>query len=208
MEKPTGCQTEAGQERLNRSIAETNAMILFHRSAARKMALQLLKRWGARLEMEEAGSIADLAACEAARCFNPLRGASFITYLHFYLRGFLIRELSSRSRGEFLLVEEERGKATDSREMEMAEQEDWGFQCGSLPPDEAVYAGQVREACGRALECLSELERRIVLRVHVFDFKVAAVARQLGYSRGHVSELRRQAFMKMRPELEQVREAA
>ena len=188
-----------------------NALILFHRAAARKMAQRLLIHWNARIEDEEIGSIADLALCEAAKCYDERKGAGFSTYLFFYLRGFLIREISTRRRN-FLSFKEE---ATLDHLISKDFQDDPSmdnafdfFQQQAFKPDDALYSKELQNACGRAVQNLSDLERKIVLRVHVFDFKVAAVARQLGYSRGRISEIRRQAFFKLRENLEPVDFAA
>ena len=203
------CGRESGR-RAPQRVSETHANILFHRAAAGKIAHQLLKRWGAGMERDEVRSIADLALCEAAKGFEPGRGASFVTYLYFYIRGFLIRELTSRSKGEFLLKEEETERVSLSVFQEGAPDFSMHVCRQALEhlPDEEVYVRQIREACNQALQILTEVEREIVLRVHVLDFKVAAVARQLGYSRGHVSELRRRAFTKLQHELEPFRRAA
>ena len=184
-------------------------LILGARPIARKMGMRFLHRWGARIEMDELESLADLALVEAAKCFNPTRGANFVTYLYFFLRGYLIREMTHRHHGEFLC-----GEGVDLERLSAHEQEGALFSEGAAlhsyeeSPEHEMYVHEIREACHEALAALSELERTVVMEVHVQEVKVAALARRLGYSRGHLSEVRRHAFSMLRENLEEFRTAA
>lgn len=183
-------------------LPEQERIILAHRESARKMALKLLRRWGAQLESDEVDSIRDLALCEAAKTFSPSNGTKFVTYFFFFLKGFLIREITRRASGvnECPVEESEFERAASDNNM---------CHKDSFPmPDDALYQSELRNKCEEALQELSPIEQKVVNHVHVLGYKVAAVARKFGYSRGHVSEIRRKAFGKLRTRLNWYPQAA
>lgn len=195
---------------------DTDALILENRTSAQRMARSLLKRWGAFLDSEEVVSLTDLSLCEAARSFDPNRGVRFTSFLFYTLRGNLIRALTESCRRGAIMTESdmqcaETGNNTNaeggSRSRSMDQRATTGEEEESCP-EKVTYLKELRAHCNRALNQLSQLERKIVIDVHVLDWKVARVARKIGYSRGHVSALRKDAFAKLRPMLVDYKEAA
>src|SRR5690348_15064745 len=66
-------------------------LVLRYRMKARKLARSILRKWHSRLDLQEVDSIVDLSLCEAVARYNPAKGASFMTFLFYHLRGNLIR---------------------------------------------------------------------------------------------------------------------
>ena len=73
---------------------EREELVVTHRIKARKLARSILRKWHARLDIQEVDSIVDLSLCEAVRRYNPAFGASFITFLYYHMRGNLIRAVT------------------------------------------------------------------------------------------------------------------
>ena len=167
-------------------------MILENRKAAKHMAVSLLARWGAGLEEDEIDSIRDLALCEAAKNYRAEKGTQFLTYFHFFLRGFLIQEFRKRVSQSESDMDMEHSIQLNSAAQEFMDR--GGFQM----PDEALYQQEIRERCEEAIEELSPIEKRVLTKVELLGCKVARVARELGYSRGYVSEVRSRACEKLR----------
>ena len=77
------------------AVAARNELIEGHIDAAQKIATTIMKQWGARLPKGEVQSLANVALCEAAARFDENRGAKFVTYLYFYVKGQLGVAISS-----------------------------------------------------------------------------------------------------------------
>jgi RNA polymerase sigma factor (sigma-70 family) len=179
------------------SDQERHTLITEHRNRAFAMALSQVRRWGAPLSRDEVRSIADLAVCEAARGFRPEAG-TFETYLFYYVRKELLKTIdravhhTSRLRSlEQTTGERESESSVEHRPAECQEQ--------------SYYRKQLRGRCAAALAALNDLERRIISGTIFDEEQVTEVARKLGYSRGHLSEVKRGAMEKLRVTL---REAA
>ena len=194
----------------------THEIIISHRITARKLARHMLKRWNARLDQEEIDSVADLALCEAARGFDPKEGSAFSTYLFYFLKGSLIKamqmnkgviinvstcdgDMRKRTYGDGVqdqyIVDDTKGSLDDP-------------DSPNSSPERGFYLLEIRRKCNEALLALSNLEREVVVKVHIFDYKVATVARRLGYSRGHISNMRKVALKKLQNQLTEFDKAA
>lgn len=185
----------------SRSI-DTHSLILSHREGAMKICRKILRKWGVTLEEDEVRSLADVALCEAAKGFNHKKGAQFVTYLYFFAKGELAREIGRRTKRE-MPIELDKPCSMKKVERELINSE---ANLKLVCPEGELAVKEVRAKCREALEALSELERQVMLRVHVYDFKVASVARSLGYSRGYLSDVKRVAATKMQSYLEPYRE--
>ena len=81
---------------------EKEDLITQSRLKARKLARSILRKWNARLDLQEVDSIVDLSLCEAAHRFDPSVGASFMTFLFYHLRGNLIRTITASANSNVL----------------------------------------------------------------------------------------------------------
>src|SRR3990167_8004194 len=77
------------------SVSAKEKLILEYRANARKLSRSMLRRWHARLDLEEVDSLVVLSLCEAAARYGPNKGASFMTFLYYHLRGCLVRAVDA-----------------------------------------------------------------------------------------------------------------
>ena len=188
----------------------TELLILENRIRARRMGRSIMGRWGASIQEDEFGSVCDLALCEAASRFRPDFGTEFPTYLFYFLKGALARAIDASKMRSVQVSFEDRvesspKKHTDS--LEVAQEESMGALENGCP-ERSAYLDELRVHCNRALLSLNHLERKVVLNVSLLELKVAHVARNMGYSRGYVSSVRKDALVKMRRELGHLKQAA
>ena len=185
-------------------------LILDNRVRARRMGRSIMGRWGASIPEDEFGSVCDLALCEAASRFRPDFGTEFPTYLFYFLKGALARAIdASKMRSVQVSFEDrvENSSKKQSEGLDTAEEEGIGMLENGCP-ERSAYLDELRVHCNRALLSLNHLERKVVLNVSLLELKVAHVARNMGYSRGYVSSVRKDALVKMRRELGHLKQAA
>ena len=174
-------------------------IIVSSRGKARKLARSILRRWNARLDLNEVDSIVDLSLCEAASRFSPDMGASFMTFLFYHLRGNLIRTISTAANtnsvplmdGEFLGDEDFVG-GVQSYEIANA-------ITGSevAKPDEILMKHEMLSLSVNARDKLDTLAKEVLERVFVKEEQLIDIAYDLGYSRCHISRVKRRALEHM-----------
>lgn len=183
---------------------QQEALVIEYRLKARKLARSILRKWHSRLDLQEVDSIVDLSLCEAVRRYNPDKGASFMTFLFYHMRGNLIRAVSQAANANLLPVGD--GEAGESRidtirgvnAMEVAEALSGHEQ--ALPDDSLLrkeMAGLSREACAK----LDELEREVIYRIYIQEQQLMDIASSLGYSRCHISRVKKKALETLFSEL-------
>ena len=190
------------------SKEDFDLLILNHRDNGRKLARSILRRWRVRMSAEEIDSIVDLTLCEAAKRYSPKFGASFMTFFFYHLRGHLVRAVANAAHTSnvFLSVAQNLG----------IEPGDWNFQLGtdaawSYVPDGIVFGHReietpehalikkeeteiCREACGQ----LDNLQRQIIDRSYGDEQALVDIAKELGYSRCHISRVKKVALKKLK----------
>jgi len=188
----------------------TEQLVLENRVRARRMGRSIMGRWGASIPEDEFGSVCDLALCEAASRFRSDFGTEFPTYLFYFLKGALARAIDASKMRSVQISFEDRVESSAKKNAETRElSEHDGI--GALEngcPERSAYLDELRVHCNRALLSLNHLERKVVLNVSLLELKVAHVARNMGYSRGYVSSVRKDALVKMRRELGHLKQAA
>ncbi|MBX7138539.1 MAG: sigma-70 family RNA polymerase sigma factor [Oligoflexia bacterium] len=183
-------------------------LVVENREAAHKMAAYFLRRWAVRMDEEEVRSLADLALCEAAKRYRGPTLSKFTTYLYYYIKGELVRAIKRECQNSSLARLNDPDSSDKSAENVSVHERDELGQCSAQSPEEECEASELRGGFKRAFKTLTGLEKEIIFHVYVNEFKVASVARKLGYSRGHVSDMRRRALNKMRDLMEPFKEAA
>lgn len=186
-------------------------LILEHRESGRKLSRSLLRRWRVRMPLEEIDSIVDLTLCEAALRYNPTKGASFMTFLYYHLRGNLVRAITEATQSNQMFLNF--SAATDG------ELSDWpkvvdSAACNVLPehegivkrdnetPEGAVIRGEREDFCIKAFEKLDELEREVLSRSFNKEESLVDIAKSLGYSRCHISRVKKTALDRLKIILE------
>ena len=196
-----GLQVKPKRRSPGLSPAERGQLVLEFRMKARKLARSILRKWHARLDLLEVDSVVDLSLCEAVKRYDPRKGASFMTFLFYHLRGNLIRAVSVAASmnaipsgdGEHeLLGSSRRGKAGHGvSAMEVAE-----ALCNHdhILPDEALFRKEMTALSSAACEKLDALEREVIYRIYVKEQQLIDIAHTLGYSRCHISRVKRKAL--------------
>jgi RNA polymerase sigma factor (sigma-70 family) len=189
-------------------------LIIKYRTKARKLGRSILRRWHARLDIQEVDSIIDLSLCESALRFNPTKGASFMTFLYYHLRGNLIRAVTTAaslntvpfSSCEAIKYVAQNESGSHSRKensgqanaIEIAEaligQE-------SVMAEDMMIKKEMLELSAEARDRLDPLEREIIERLFIQEQQLLDIAHLLGYSRCHVSRVKKKALRTLQAEL-------
>ncbi len=178
-------------------------LIIENRPRARKLARSILRRWHSRLDLEEVDSIVDLSLCEAAQRFNPEMGAGFMTFLFYHLRGNLIRAVTLAATANTVPINEVSSIADTDREFGgnkaislMNAVEVAGALNGHeyAAPDEALAKKELIGISKDAREHLDYLEKEVIERIYMNEEQLLDIAKDLGYSRCHISRIKRKAL--------------
>ncbi len=192
--------------------AQQEALIIKYRLKARKLGRSILRRWHARLDLEEVDSLVDLSLCEAVKRFNPTKGASFMTFLFYHLKGNLVRAVATAATSHSIPVFN-----AEQSEIERAEHEHFsGFQHRGLNasevaealnsqdvpmPDEVLWRKELHSRSSDACEKLDALEKEIIKRIFIQEQQIMDIAATLGYSRCHISRVKKKALETLHQEL-------
>jgi RNA polymerase sigma factor (sigma-70 family) len=190
---------------------QQEALVIKYRLKARKLGRSILRRWHARLDIDEVDSIVDLSLCEAVKRFDPLKGASFMTFLFYHLKGNLVRAVAYAASSTAIpnAIAELSDSAFDAGEgkkysngtlnaLELAE----AVSSQGIPqPDEALWRKELTTRSSSACEKLDDLEREIVKRIFVHEQQIIDIAAALGYSRCHISRVKKKALSILHDEL-------
>lgn len=190
---------------------EKEDLITQSRLKARKLARSILRKWNARLDLQEVDSIVDLSLCEAAHRFDPSVGASFMTFLFYHLRGNLIRSITASANSNVLpALDAEMGsyddegsdtgrssyKSTNAAEIAEA----LNGQDSELP-DEALIQKEMLDLSRGARGKLDDLAREVLDRIYLQEEQLIDIACSLGYSRCHISRVKKRALETLFDEL-------
>ncbi|MFO0416355.1 MAG: sigma-70 family RNA polymerase sigma factor [Pseudomonadota bacterium] len=194
---------------------QQEALIMKYRLKARKLGRSMLRRWHARLDLDEVDSVVDLSLCEAVKRFDASKGASFMTFLFYHMKGNMVRSVAASAAanaiplalaeaGESRLADCEvklYGKFSGINANEIAD----AITSQDEPlPDEALWRKELTERSALACDKLDSLEREIVKRLFVHEQQIIDIAAALGYSRCHISRVKRKALVTLQDELRTV----
>lgn len=196
--------TKRDLEAEERKIAE---LILNHRENGRKLARSILRRWRVRMPSDEIDSIVDLALCEAARRFSSDHGATFMTFFFYHLRGHLVRSVTRAAQSSNLFMAFAQNNGVDTAEWQYLHNElVWPY----LPdhflfghrdvttPEHEILRKEKIDQCRAAIKQLDELEKEIVSRSFGEEQPLVDIANSLGYSRCHISRVKKSALDRLR----------
>ncbi|MCB0335371.1 MAG: sigma-70 family RNA polymerase sigma factor [Bdellovibrionales bacterium] len=200
-------QTESIEDVL--SFDEKEELVLEFRLKARKLARSILRKWHARLDLQEVDSIVDLSLCEAVKRFDPEKGASFMTFLFYHLRGNLIRAVTAAASANAVPVEAEEGAEGEDKykrtsifkganAIEIAEALS-GHE--SMLPDEVLYKKELVKLSKSACANLDDLEKQVIERIYLKGHQLMDIANSLGYSRCHISRVKKKALSALKNEM-------
>jgi RNA polymerase sigma factor (sigma-70 family) len=209
MKKQTAEKAQA-----DRQISENHSglhedLILEYRTKARKLGRSILRRWQARLDLEEVDSVVDLSLCEAVQRFDPSKGASFMTFLYYHLKGNLIRTVTAAAQANFVPGQEiETRKGEEPKTITALDVVEAISGTDQRNPDDLLLQKELihlsKEACTR----LDPLEREVIERLYLQGEQLMKIASSLGYSRCHISRVKKKALENLQDEMEQVLESS
>ena len=194
------------------SPLQQEALIIKYRLKAQKLGRSILRRWHARMDLDEVDSLVDLSLCEAVKRFNPTKGASFMTFLFYHLKGNLVRSVAAAAAANSLptgLLDDEgspRGMGEMMGELQLrsinsTEIAEAVTSQDSPTPDEALWRKQLHSQSSLACEKLDPLEREIIKRIFIQEQQIMDIAASLGYSRCHISRVKKKALETLYDEL-------
>ncbi len=193
------------------SPSEQEEMILSHRLKARSLAHSILRKWHSRLDAQEVDSVVDLSLCEAVKRYNRRKGASFITFLFYHLRGNLIRAVAAAASMNYLPLPDFEGSDSNNdgavnkgRCLNAIEIADSFFNHDYISPDDALLKKEVAGLSSKACGNLDPLEKEVIYRIYVLEQQLMDIASNLGYSRCHISRVKRKALEALHGELRDV----
>ncbi len=187
--------------------AEISELILNHRENGRKLARSILRRWRVRMPSEEIDSIVDLSLCEAARRYSSERGASFMTFFFYHLRGHLVRSVARAAQGNNVFLAFARNAGVDTDEWPNLPTEVlWSYMPDYLlfgqrdieTPEHVLMRREKISQCRSACDQLDTLEREIIDRSFSNEQPLVDIARSLGYSRCHISRVKKSALDRLK----------
>lgn len=189
------------------SDAEVEALILEHRENGRKLSRSILRRWRVRMPAEEIDSIVDLALCEAARRYSPDKGAAFMTFLFYHLRGHLVRSVARAAQAtNVFLAYGQQGEVESTEWQHVSSEPLWSFapdhllfgQRDAETPENVVLRQEKIDQCRDAVARLDELEKEVITRSYASEQPLVDIARSLGYSRCHISRVKKSALDRLK----------
>ena len=206
-EKVIDLFVRAQADRNKAAQAKREELVVQFRLKARKLARSILRKWHARLDIQEVDSLVDLSLCEAVRRYNPRKGASFMTFLYYHLRGNLIRAVTYAATLNTVPIREEHNEPLE----EEGERSRRGYRaanaieaaealCGSdhAMPDDALIKKELVGLSLKACARLDALEREVIERLYLEGRQLMDIARSLGYSRCHISRVKKRAAQRLK----------
>ena len=199
--------------RSKKQIREYEDLIINHRENGRKLARSLLRRWRVTMPAEEIDSVVDLTLCEAALRFDKTKGASFITFLFYHLRGHLVRAVAAAASESNVFMALAASAGVDVHDWATASSEGIEDVWALVPeletslhrdaesPENSLLKREKQGICNAACEKLDALEREIIERSYIQDEALVDIAKSLGYSRCHVSRVKKRALDRLKEHL-------
>lgn len=180
-------------------------LIVRYRQKARKLGRSILRKWHARLDLQEVDSLVDLSLCEAVIRYNPEKGASFMTFLYYHLRGNLIRAVSQAAMVNVVpTTDYEANNESAEAAAERKNQTYRGVNAIEIAealcshdyqlPDEALLKKELVDMSYQACSRLDPLEQEVIERIYMQEQQLMDIANMLGYSRCHISRVKRKAL--------------
>jgi len=186
------------------SVKEENSsswghLVTEHRENGRKLARSFLRRWRVRMDLEEVDSAVDLALCEAASRYDEKKGAAFMTFFYYHLRGHMVRAVERAANNSAMMVNFSHSTEVDIADWAQKEAHNFAHHASSSseenPNPEAIALRRERIKHTRSV-CheLDSLEQEVLSRAFEKEEALVDIAESLGYSRCHISRVKKRAL--------------
>jgi len=195
----------------SKSVALTESqvfdLILEHRENGRKLARSILRKWRVRMPMDEIDSIVDLSLCEAAKRYDSSKGAAFMTFYFYHLRGHLVRSVSKAAQASNIFMAFAKSTGFETSEWNQVDAETvWGYVPDEsvfgrrevVTPEKSLLRSEKIEGCQDALLKLDSLEQEVLKRSFEQEQPLVDIAKSLGYSRCHISRVKKAALDRLK----------
>lgn len=173
-------------------------MIVNHFELGMKLAWKLLNSWQVRLPQDDVKSLVGISLCEAAQNYDGRPNVQFQTFLYYYLRGRLLREISENVKSsnitkQLLLEDSEISSNVEAREniKNFAPEDNKNAEQLIIDREERVFIN-------KSLLVLDDLESEIIKRHYLEEESLIDLAEELGYCRCHLSRVKRRALEKLK----------
>ena len=187
------------------SETERQQVVLEFREKARKLARSILRKWHSRMDLQEIDSIVDLSLCEAIKRFDPTRGVGFMTFLYYHLKGNLVRAVTEAANLNMVCdFSSEDGEGDAMRPVNAIEIAAALSGNDRTLPDEKIYKQQLIDISQSACSKLDKLEQEVISRLYIHEEQLIDIAASLGYSRCHISRVKRKAIETLQNQLSEV----
>ena len=186
---------------------EIEGLILNHRENGRKLARSILRRWRVRMAAEEIDSIVDLTLCEAANRYRSDRGAAFMTFFFYHLRGHVVRAVASAANACNIFLAHAQTMGIDTSDWSGLAEESIKAVLPELSlfghsdtegPEQILIRKEKISLCRETLSKLDSLEQEVLLRSYEDEEQLVDIARELGYSRCHISRVKKRALERLK----------
>lgn len=181
-------------------IKAVHLLVEDHYESGKRLAWSFLNKWRVRIEEDEVTSITGAALCEAANRFKPEMGVNFKTFLFYYLRGMLLKEITKRVTDSKMRV--------PVQNLNEANDDARGFSLENYyqvdqdsNPENMLYQKQRIELCREATAGLDALEQKVLEQFFGEDESVVDIAKNLGYCRCHISRVKSKALSSLTEKL-------
>jgi RNA polymerase sigma factor (sigma-70 family) len=183
--------------------AQYEMLILEHRENGRKLARSILRRWRVHMPAEDIDSIVDLGLCEAAQRFSPEKGASFMTFFFYHLRGHLVRAVARATQASTILNGPKEDEDNDSSNDIISSygtfiDNELNAQRDQENPEQIILRREKIVFCRDAMNALDSLEKVVLERSYGGDETLVDIAKSLGYSRCHISRVKKAALQRLK----------
>lgn len=184
------------------------SLILDHRENGRKLARSILRKWRVHMPGEEVDSIVDLALCESAQRFSPKKGASFMTFFFYHLRGHLVRAVARATQSSALINGPKTDEWCDDEHSEFASSygayldNEMHNQRENETPEQLILRREKIMVCRDAIDKLDTLEKVVLDKSYADDEALVDIAKSLGYSRCHISRVKKGALVRLKSVLQ------
>jgi RNA polymerase sigma factor (sigma-70 family) len=194
---------KTASKKKNSFPAQYETLILEHRENGRKLARSILRRWRVHMPAEDIDSIVDLGLCEAAQRFSPEKGASFMTFFFYHLRGHLVRAVARATQASTILNGPKEDEDSDSNNDIISSygtfiDNELNAQRDQENPEQIILRREKIVFCRDAMNALDSLEKVVLERSYGGDETLVDIAKSLGYSRCHISRVKKAALQRLK----------
>lgn len=195
-----------GEIKIKTINSDMHELIVSEKPAALRVARKILREWQSELDFDDVEGAVNLALCEAAKGYDPKHGTKFSTYLFFYIQGMLADAVafSAGGKGAAILNKDQEAQPIAQEEADLV----CDLDSRTDTPETLCERKELIERVAGILTGLSQAAQQVVLEVDLLEWKLAVVARKIGYSRGYLSEIRRQAHLRLGADLNEFKIAA